>query len=227
MKPLTFSYSKIKNFRTCPRRHQFVDVLKEFKEEESEALQWGNSFHTAMEKRLLKGDRLPLTMLRYEGEAQFIEGLTKDRDAELKVEQKLAFDKEFRATSYFDNGAWFRSRIDVAVIYNDGTNQATLFDWKTGAPKEDEQQLALSAQAVFAHYPNIDYVSTSYVWIGAGVSTKTYTRRDMPSLWSALLPEIRMMEMAHNTNVYPAKPSGICVKFCPVKSCEYWGKGSR
>jgi hypothetical protein len=223
---LSVSYSKIKNFRTCPRRHYHCDIVKDVKEEESEALQWGNIFHTAMEKRILKGERLPPTMLRYDNWGDTVEQWSKE--GIVKVEQKLAFDKQFRATNYFDKGTWFRTRIDVAWFPSDYPNQVVLLDWKTGEVKPDEQQLQLSAQAMFAHFPNLEKVVTSYVWIGNdAVTTKNYTPRDMPGLWSSLLPEIKLMENAAASGEYPPKPSGLCRRYCPVKSCEFYGVGSR
>jgi len=49
---------------------------------------------------------------------------------------------------------------------------------------------------------------------------------DMMPLWAGLMPEINQLAEAHRTTTYPPKPSGICVRHCPVTSCPYHGKGS-
>jgi hypothetical protein len=59
------------------------------------------------------------------------------------------------------------------------------------------------------------------------VTLNTYKRNDMVGLWSALLPEVKVMEDAALNMNYPPKPSGLCVRYCPVKQCQFHGKGSR
>ena len=66
-KPFAWSYSKLKNFEVCPKRHYNVDVIKAFKEEEGEALQWGNAVHKALADRCgPRASPLPHTMKGYE-----------------------------------------------------------------------------------------------------------------------------------------------------------------
>jgi hypothetical protein len=224
MKPLAFSYSKIKNFRTCPKRHYHYDISRDVKEPESDALAFGNFFHAAMEKRFLNGERMPLTILRYEHWGRQLDAWRHSHM--VKVEQKLAFDKSFNATEYFDRSTWFRSRLDVVWFPPEYKRTAVVMDWKTGEVKPDEQQLQLSAQAIFSHYPHIDVVVASYIWVGDDTdTTRPYTRDDMPGLWSSLYPEIKVMEEAYRTTTYPPKPSGLCKRFCAVVSCPYHGKG--
>jgi hypothetical protein len=47
-KPFAWSYSKLKNFEACPKRHYHVDIAKDFKEADSEALLWGNRVHKGL-----------------------------------------------------------------------------------------------------------------------------------------------------------------------------------
>ena len=42
---------------------------------------------------------------------------------------------------------------------------AILIDWKTGKIEHDTQQLALNAACIFAFWPDIQMVTTQYVWI--------------------------------------------------------------
>lgn len=226
-KPFSWSYSKLKNFESCPRRHQQIDLLKAFKDEESEALTWGNEVHNALEARISKGKPLPPTMMRYEKWAAGFAIATMQEQFTVRTELKLAFDRQFNPSSYFDNATWYRCKIDVLTLIPQ-YNFALGVDWKTGQILEDHSQLALSAQAVFSHYPEIESCGSLYVWLGDDARTQdTYTRAKMIDVWNALWPRVDALEDAFERNAYPPKPSGLCRRHCPVSSCEFYGKGSR
>ena len=226
-KPFAWSWSKLKNFRTCPKRHYAIDISKEYKEADSEHLMWGNQVHEAMAKRIGKGAELPVTMRNYE---KFAALIVKYRELGLAVmvEQKFAMDRQFQATGYFDNSTWFRAVADVLLLAP-WKKTAVTVDWKTGGKIDpDYDQLAIGAQAIFANYPEIDRVETSYEWLGHDRNTGgAYTRDGMAPVWNKILPEVKVVENAHLTLTYPPKPSGLCKRYCPVTSCPYHGKGNR
>jgi hypothetical protein len=228
-KSFAFSYSKIKNFETCPRRYHQIDVLKNFKEDPGEALMWGNELHDALDARISKGKPLPITMQRYEHKAEGYAAAVKANTPALQVrtELKLSFDRNFQATGYFDNATWFRCKVDVLALMPD-YKTALAVDWKTGKILEDHSQLALSAQAVFANYPEVDQVVSVYEWLADDATTRdTYQRDQMGAVWNTIWPRIDMLEDAHASLNFPPTPSGLCKRFCVVTSCEYHGKGSR
>src|SRR5262245_23820403 len=140
-KPFSWSFSRLKNFRTCPKRHYHVDIAKDFKEEEGEALTWGHGVHDALAKRIANATPLPRTMEHYEDWAKRICSL-RDHGFQVLVEQKLAMSEDFKPTSFFDGKTWFRAVADVLAI-NKEQHAALAFDWKTGAIKPDYEQLAL------------------------------------------------------------------------------------
>lgn len=232
VKPFSWSWSKLKNYRTCPKRHYHVDIAKEFKEEESDSLKWGNEVHDAMAKRC--GDKqvpLPPMMQHYGQWPQTIDKL-RASGLTIKVEQKLAMSEKFTPTSFFDAATWFRGVADVLGL---ATSSALTVDWKTGNKiQPDFEQLGLSAQLVFAHYPQVNSVSAIYVWLGHTnddgtdcITQKTYTRDGMVPIWNDVWPWVKQMTEAHRTVTYPPKPSGLCVHYCPVTSCPHHGKGTR
>ena len=228
MKNFSWSWSRFKNFRTCPKRHYEIDIAKRFVESKSEALIWGDQVHKAIAKRIADGEQLPVTMKRFE---PWCENICDARDEGLpvKIENKLAMSKEFEPTSFFDGGTWFRCVVDV-LIENPADRWVTAMDWKTGGKIQPEfEQLALSAQVIFANYPNVDFVRAIYVWLSHDNETtdKTYYRHDMAETWMKVLPQVRVMDEAHRTTTYPPNPSGLCIRYCPVTSCTYHGKGSR
>lgn len=224
-KKFSWSWSRLKNYRTCPKKHYHVDLAKDFKEEPSETLDWGDKVHKALALRIAKGTPLPRIMDHYESWPQRITGL-KDQGFRLLVENKLAMSEKFRPTSFFDQETWFRGVLDVLAL-NEELGIGLSFDWKTGAIKPDYEQLALSAQLIFTHYPSITLVSTTYVWLGNDdQTTNRYEPTSLVNMWNNLWPEVKEMAEAHRTTTYPPKPSGICLRHCPVTSCPHFGKGS-
>ena len=213
-----FSYSRLKNFETCPRRHLEVDLKKTFKEDESEQLSWGNSVHKSLERRVGYGEKLPIGMEMYEPMAAKIAA----SKGKILVEQQLAINKDFGPTAWFAPNAWFRAKIDVAIVNGP---VALLCDWKTGRIVEDSVQLSLAAAAFFAHAPEVQKIRSRFYWLGDDVKTDVdIDRSAMPTFWGAIWPRVKQLENAYDTSNYPPTPGRLCRRWCPVKSCEYWGK---
>jgi len=218
-KSFAWSYSKLKNFETCPKRHFHVDIAKDVKEEESEQLKWGNAVHKALAKRCAEGTPLPTGMDQWE---HWCARVTYGGNSRILVEQKLAITKDFAACGYFDNGAWYRGIGDVIKIVGD---VALIIDWKTGKIVEDSVQLALMAQCVFSHYPEIQWVRSEFIWLKEDANTREdFARADMVGLWNNLHPRVQNLQVASETMTYPPKPGGLCRKYCPVSFCPHHGK---
>ena len=225
-KAFSWSWSKLKNFRSCPKRHYEIDIMKNIKEPDSEPLIWGNEVHASLAAYIAKDKPLPPTMQRYHALADDWVTLRK-AGVPVVVEQKLAMDKEFKPCGFFDNAAWYRGVVDVLAT---GVVTAHAGDWKTGKMPDDGdaeyEQLGLTAQLIFAHYPKVKEVTTTFVWLGYDDTTdRTYKHDGMVPLWNKLWPEINVMIEAMRTTTYPPKPSGLCKRHCPVVSCPYHGKG--
>ena len=217
-KPFAWSYSKLKNFETCPKRHYHVDIAKDVREEESEQLVYGNEAHKALAARIEKGTPLPLPFKHFE---EWVERLNIDTGTML-VEQKYAIRKDFTPCGYFDRDVWYRGIGDVVKIH--GT-VALIADWKTGKISEDGTQLALMAQCVFSHFPEVQKVRSEFIWLKEGASSREdFARTDMPGIWAALLPRIAQLEHADETQSYPAKPGFLCRRWCPVAKCPHHGE---
>lgn len=219
-KPFTWSYSKLKNFEVCPLKHNEVDNLKRFKEGESEFLQWGDEVHKSASAYVSKKTPLPIGMPVLQSWLDKLATVAYDK---VLVEQKLAITKDFQPCGYFDKGVWFRTIIDWLGITGP---VALALDWKTGKLLEDPQQLALSAAVCFAHIPSLHRIRTEFIWLkeGPGVSTREdFSRGSMVEMWRSIWPRIEALEHAYNTGEYPAKPGGLCKRWCPVTSCEHNG----
>lgn len=217
-KPFAWSYSRIKNYASCPKRHFHIDIAKDYKEEESEILKWGNEVHDKLAKRLSKKTPLPEGMQEYESWAKKLEAFP----GQLFVEQKYGLTEDFRHTGFFDRNVWYRGIADVAIIDGD---RGLGVDWKLGKILEDSQQLALIAACLFAAYPALQRVDTLFVWLKDDAHTReTFLRSDMPGMWAGLLPRVQQLQKAYADSYFPPKSGALCRRWCPVTSCPHHGE---
>lgn len=98
--------------------------------------------------------------------------------------------------------------------------------WKTGKILEDGVQLALMAQCVFAHHPEVEKLRTEFIWLKEDATTRAdFTRGDMVAVWAGLLPRVTTLQNAHETMSFPPRPGGLCKRWCVVDSCPHRGQG--
>lgn len=216
--PAAWSYSKLKNFETCAKRHFHYDLQRDVKEPESEQLRAGHELHAHFEARL-KGTPLPFGYTHYE------KLLAKIVEAPGKTygEQKLALTSSFQPVGYFGKGVWFRTVIDCAKITD---TYAMIFDWKTGKPSDDMTQLQLCAATVFHHMTKIERIRAALVFVNHDhIEWAEFVRGDVTEIWGEILPRVKRMEKARQDMEFPPKPSGLCKRYCAVLNCPYHGKG--
>lgn len=244
-KLFSWSYSKAKNFVTCPKRHYEVDLMKNFNDT-SEALTWGNEVHDSMRDALTGTTPLPDTMAEHQkwvdqmrtgvfpsGDEEHAENYRdpwfrhlRHKDRHLLVEKKYAITKDFQPCGWSAwNLAWFRGICDTALL--DPTMTVGIArDWKTGGVKHDSRQLMLMTQCIFANIPTLIKLKTEFVWLKDDcVTSETFDRATIHREWPPVLDIVKEMEAAAKTMSYPPKPSGVCRSWCPVTSCAFHGKG--
>jgi hypothetical protein len=208
-------------FETCPRRHYLTRVSKEIVEPETEALTWGKYAHKGLELRVRDGKPLPSGL----GHLEPLVTKLAETGGTIEVERQAALDAQYCPTQWFGKTTWVRAMFDL-VIRRPG--RAMILDWKTGNPKSDHDQLDLFATVALQVYQDVDKVVTGYVWLkNQTVTKKSYIRDDLPALWAGFLPRVKRLELAHETDEWPAKPSGLCRSWCPCTTCEFCGRGGR
>lgn len=234
-KEWSWSFSKKKNYDTCPKRFYEIDVLKNFIEDSAQLTQ-GNEVHKSMAGAILHGAGIPSSgsgrdivlakpLPEPYGYLKKWVDVVVAAPGELKVEEKYAITRDFQKTAYFAPNTWYRGICDVLKMQG---NVATALDWKTGAVKHNSVQLMLMATCIFIHYPQIETVKTRFVWLQEDCTTPdVWHKATVMQEWVSLLPELAAMEEATKTLTYPPKPSGLCRKYCPVTSCPFFGKGQR
>ena len=214
----SWSFSKLQSSETCAYRYQQVDLLRNYKDEDRTALDWGDQVHKAMARAILIGEPLPSAMAPWQHWIDEMRALP----GQHIVEGKWAIDRNFNKVNWSAPTAWYRGRADDTRIDGpvaDGT------DWKTGRIKEDETQLLLMAQLVFAHFPEVKRCRQRFVWLKEDCATeRVYSRRDMAQQWLGILGRVQNLEEMETTKVFPKKPGRLCREWCPVKDCEFHGK---
>lgn len=214
---LSHSFSSLKLYENCPLRYYHQRITKSIVDKGGEASQYGERVHKFLEDRLKDGTPLPPEVEPIEGAVTAIKRLL--GDGELHIEKELTLNKNLEPTGWWAKDAWVRSKLDVLILRDD---EAFNIDWKTGKRRPDFTQLELFALQVFAHYPYIERVTGSFVWIkDAALDKQTYVRGDTPRLWEAFLSRVQRIEQSLEHNNWPARPSGLC-NYCPCKpTCDY------
>ena len=208
-----WTFSQLEKFETCPKQFYHVRVAKDVIEPQTEATLWGSKVHTAMEDRIRDDTPLPEGMEQWEGFAKQICAMPGEKLAE----EKMALDKSFQPAEW-DN-AWTRGIADMLIVHG---NKAATLDYKTGKRKLTHQ-LMLYAAYTFAYYPEVETVTTGFVWLrDKKIDRETFTRADIPTIWGTFLPKVRKLEIAYEKDKWIARPSGLCNGWCPVKSCEFY-----
>lgn len=215
---LAHSYSSIKLYENCPLRYFYQRVAKSVVDEGGEASKYGERIHAFLEARL-KGTDLPQEVATYEPLTKAVELLASQDGAELLVEHELTLSDMLVPTGWFSADAWIRSKLDVLVIKGE---DAVVMDWKTGKRKMDFFQLQLFAVQVFKHFPEVNRVKTSLVWLkDMSMDTEVYTREQANGIWHDVMTRIRRIEQSLEHDNWPAKPSGLC-RYCPARHlCDF------
>jgi hypothetical protein len=212
-----WSHTSLTTFEQCPKKYFHTKVAKDVKEVFGEEAEWGQRVHKMLEDRLKVGTALPDYLSHCEPIAEDI----KSRDGELLVEEKICLNENFQVVSWFDKKAWARSVLDVGVV---NERHAVILDWKTGKRKPDNDQMRLFSGIAFKRFPWVDKIVTAFVWLKENkIDKQVFTRKqDEPAIWGEIMPRVERLNHAYENARWPAKPSGLCKGWCPVKSCEHW-----
>ena len=217
--PFAWSYSRLVNYETCPKRHYHYDIAKDigdFNFAQGE----GHEAHKAFELRISKNKPLPLPLVQHEpilAKLAALPGVT-------YTELKLALSREFKAVGFFDKNVWFRTVVDLCNV---NANVAAVIDYKTGRPKSDDTQLALMSATVMHYLPEVKRVRARLLFVNHGSAERAeFVRASIPEIWNEVLPRVAKLQMAVETQEFPPKPNGLCKRYCNVTSCPYHGRGT-
>tara|TARA_B110000908_G_scaffold169010_1_gene225171 strand:+ start:3173 stop:3838 length:666 start_codon:yes stop_codon:yes gene_type:complete len=214
-----WSYSSLTAFETCPRRFELTRVSRKVKEPATDAMNWGNEVHKALELFARDGTPLPKALEKF---GRYVDKIL-SYEGKRVIEENIALDRSFRPTTWMANDVWVRGIIDIGVV---GEDRAYLLDWKTGKRKLNSDQLMLFAALAFAQYPWVDKVTTGFIWLKTGEFDKSvFTRDQLPEIWNEFMPRLKRLAIAYDESKWNPRPSGLCKNWCPVgrQNCEFCG----
>jgi hypothetical protein len=222
----SWSYTKVRDYRTCPKKFYETSILKKYKEPKTPALEDGDRLHAAFTRRVEKNLPMPTAYEKLNDWGDEAAKIIQPGQVNM-CDKEIALTRNLTPTGYFDNDVWLRIKIDLLRLFPHKNNQALaqVIDYKTGKPRDDIIQLAIYAQGVFSTFSNVIAVRTEFWWTQIKDKThEIFSRDDMTELWNELLPELHQMEVAQQTNNYPAKKNGLCAAYCPVITCPHNGR---
>lgn len=183
-------------------------------------MRYGKEVHKALELRVGKDKALPLHLRHLEKLA----GKLASSSGQKLTEQQLAIDNSFEPCDWFSKQTWCRAIIDLAVV---NPPHAVVVDYKTGKISDDFTQLRLAGAMLMLHMPEIHTVDLCFLWTREKAITRDeqrLTRDDIKNVILDVMPRIRKYEKAHRTESFPARPSGLCKRHCPVTKCPHHGE---
>lgn len=214
---LVFSYTIIDCFHeVCPRQVH-ARWIRKVPQPETEALREGKRAHAELEARMMKKHSLEFGLHKMEAICAAVE-----KRGTVKTELKMGVNRDLQPASFFSNGVYIRSVLDVLVTNGSG---AVNVDWKTGKNREGDKtplQLMLGAAQTFTAYPEVQNVLAfnAYTKTGGTGTVHSWNRSELPEIWRTVLPLIHEIEQAEFDNNWPERPGPLC-GWCPDFSCSH------
>ncbi len=215
--PMPLSFSRLSTFEQCQAQFDYLYVSKRVQNSSNDASEYGNRVHELLEAKG-KGE-LDETTLSLEGQQTLDKwGSVVDkilaREGTKYFEYQMSVNRALEPVEWFAKDVWLRSIADVLVVDGD---TAYCLDYKTGKVKDNPTQLQLFAAMVMWHFPEVNTVKTSFIWLKFDeVTNSKYERRFLSSLWRALEPRFDRVQEVIELGVFSARPSGLC-PWCPAK----------
>lgn len=221
MSTAAWSYSSLKTFQSCPRKYYHLKVLKDVKESTSEIMLYGVDAHKAAELYISENVELPEKYRFMKAQLDTLNALKGEKHCEYKF--GLSVDME--PCDFFAKNVWLRGVMDLLIIDKESAT-ARIVDYKFGKSKNaDPSQLQLMALAVFKLFPEVKKVKAGLMFCAEDkfIPSK-YSSDDAPTMWMDWLPDVNRLEAAYESNVWNARPSGLCKAYCPVVKCSHNGR---
>ena len=206
-----WSYSRYACYALCPLQFKFKFVDK-LPEPGSAAMQRGNDIHVGIAKFLQgKEATVPAAALKNPIIEDLIQQVYQQPNKE--VEQQWGFTAQFVPTGWFGKDTWFRSTLDVGVMYEDMTFEAV--DWKTGRRYgSNAEQMETQALAAMAHFGPITHVTTRLAYIDED-SKNPFEFEEFPVTHKQKLTDkwVKKVQPMFTDTVFAPRPNDKC-RFC-------------
>lgn len=215
---IQWSFSSLKQYKTCPKQYYEIRVAKNFVSRDSADSIYGKEVHKALEDYVKSGKPL---QKNYEQFRQMVDPLI-DIPGIKYCEYEMALRQDKVPCGFMDSDYWVRGIVDLLIV---DVDTAFIIDYKTGKTAyADVNQLKLMALMVFAHFPVVSRIKSGLMFLlHNGFITEEYRREDIDKLWKGFAADLERLKGSFQHSVWPANPTGLCRKHCPVETCKYYG----
>lgn len=216
---ITWSYSSLKTFEQCPKKYYHLKVVKDVKDEGSEATLYGQELHKAAEDYIKEGKPIPPKFGYIQETVDAIKNIPGEKHCELKLGVRKT-DTGYEPCGFFDKDVWWRGIGDVIVVQDE---LAFSLDYKTSknAKYADLKQLDILAAALFTHFPQVKKIKSALAFVVSNEFIhKEHFAEMRDSYFAAFEPDLDRLATAQETGVWNTNTGPLC-KFCPVVSCEH------
>jgi hypothetical protein len=194
-------------------------VLKDVKDDGSEATLYGQEVHKAAEDYVKDGTPIPPKFAYILPIVNAIKSIPGEKHCELKLGVKLT-DSGYAPCDFFDKDVWWRGVGDVVIVQGD---VAFSLDYKTSknAKYADLKQLDVIAAALFTHFPQVKRIKSALVFVVSNEFVrKEHFAEKRNDYFATFTPELDRLAVAQDTGVWNTNTSPLC-RYCPVVSCEH------
>lgn len=216
---ITWSYSSLKTFEQCPKKYYHLKVVKDVKDEGSEATLYGQELHKAAEDYIKEGKAIPPKFSYIQDTVDAIKNIPGEKHCELKLGVRKT-DTGYEPCDFFAKDVWWRGIGDVVVVQGE---LAFSLDYKTSknAKYADLKQLDILAAALFTHFPQVKRIKSALAFVVSNEFIHKEHVADMRDYYfSTFEPELDRLAAAQETGVWNTNTGPLC-RFCPVVSCEH------
>ncbi len=220
---IALSYSRLNVYEQCAFKFNSQYILKNYPDDsDNPAFVRGSAIHPQCEKYINFKTGLSTQEPSLRSEAQnavpIIDKIIGSYDLVL-AEQKLAMDIKYSPASWFHKTVAYRAVLDMVAIKD---TSAVIIDFKTGKVRnyddKDTGQLRLAAFFIFSTYPQVNDLSTTYLFLDHKQSiTRKFTRKDKPGMEKTFTD---LYNTVNNDKDFVPTKNQFC-NWCDAPNCPY------
>ena len=213
-----WSYSSISTFKQCPKKYYHLKIAKDFKDSESDAMNYGKEVHSAAEQYIKSSTPVPAKFEFLKPWVEKFEALPGEKSTELK----MGLRENKTPCSFFAKDVWWRGIADFLSV-DDETNTAYSVDYKTSknAKYADFKQLDLVAGAIFSYFPRVKKVKSALAFVVSGeFLPKEHVAEEKDKYHGVFDNELERLASAENSGIFNPIAGPLC-GYCPVETCEH------
>jgi hypothetical protein len=216
---VTWSYSSLKTFEQCPKKYYHLRVLKDVKDQGSEATSYGQELHKAAEDYIASDTPIPPKFQFINEVAEALKSIPGEKHCELRLGVRKT-ETGYEPCKFFDTDVWWRGVADLVIIQGE---LAFSIDYKSSknAKYADLKQLDIVAAALFTHFPQVQKIKSALAFVVSNeFIRKEHHAALRDSYFATFNPELDRLAVAQETGVWNTNTGPLC-RYCPVTSCEH------